>query len=134
MAASEFFYECDRCRRKFSAMLYEITRQLERVSYNSKMPQIYTSESNALSEYCPRECRDLSRRAVMKCAGVPIWRVDGVGPVLPCAKCGWPVDVTEVHVIYAEIDFEVICESMLQPIGFAYLAVLCSKCESINSH
>lgn len=102
-------FECDGCGVRFSAVLFEIARQLERVDFASEIPTIHIQDSDALSA---------------------IRRVDGCGPIAPCAKCGRPVDMTKLHVTYVEYGYKVITPQILQPIDFACLAVLCSTCGS----
>jgi hypothetical protein len=128
MEDDAFFFECDGCGLRFSAVLFEIARQLERVDFASEMSAIHIRKSDTVSAFCSMECRDNSRRAVMAREGVPIRRVDGCGPIAPCAKCGRPVDMTEFHVTYIENDFNLFNPDIWQLIDVDYLAVLCSSC------
>jgi hypothetical protein len=121
-------FECYGCGVRFSAALFEIARELERVDFASEIPTIHVQDSDALSAFCSIKCRASSRRAVMDREGVPIRPVDRCGPIAPCAKCGRPVDMTKFHVTYVEYGFKVITPQIFQPIDFACLAVLCSNC------
>ncbi|MGF6546752.1 hypothetical protein QFZ96_001823 [Paraburkholderia youngii] len=128
MENDALWFECDNCGTRFSAMLFEIARQLERVEFLSTMTSICIRDCDTLSGFCSIECRDSSRRAVMEREDVPIRRVDSFGPIAPCAKCGGPVDMTEFHVTYVENDLEIINPNMMQPTSVECLAVLCSNC------
>lgn len=57
----------------------------------------------------------------------------GSGPIVPCSRCGEPVDTTKAHVAYVVLDIEVKEVPWLSS-GHVHwqrvLAVLCLRCES----
>ncbi|NLZ10936.1 MAG: hypothetical protein GX086_06345 [Alcaligenaceae bacterium] len=61
----------------------------------------------------------------------------GSGPVVPCSRCGAPVDKTKAHVAYVVLDLEV-KEAPWLTSGHVHwqrvLAVLCVNCEAPDGH
>lgn len=61
----------------------------------------------------------------------------GTGPVVPCSRCGDPVDKAKAHVAYVVLDIEVKDAPWLSS-GHVYwqrvLAVLCLNCESPDAN
>ncbi|WP_277183299.1 hypothetical protein [Caballeronia sp. BR00000012568055] len=119
-------YQCFTCDRIFSGRVFEIAREWERVHFSDGIPEAEIEDSWGLECYCSQLCADLRREEVMAREGVPIRHPD-LGPIEPCSKCGFPIDMTQFHLTYVEscVDMH---GSVGQPVDVACLAVVCSSC------
>lgn len=120
-------YRCFTCNAVFRGRVFEIAREWERTHFSSTIPEVEIVDAYGLECYCSQTCLDARRDMVMAAEAVPIRRVDGIGPVNPCANCGGPVDMTEFHLAYAGMCSDM-RGAMALTVDVDYLAVLCKKC------
>lgn len=121
-------YECFTCRRRFHSAVFSISREWNRVHYDSVVPEVEITGSEGLECYCSEACAASRRSLVMANESVPISYPD-IGPVETCSKCRAPVDMAEFHVTYLESYDVHRGANALETVRLKYLAVLCRRCQ-----
>lgn len=127
------FY-CDTCGQRFRSPLYDVSKEYERTIFYEEplLPEIEIIGAETVAYFCSPSCRDKKRDHLLIQEKIRA-TYPGIGPVEPCSRCGAPVDKTNYHLTYIEMDttqdwdralFGV--EVIKDPVN---LAVVCQKCE-----
>ncbi len=129
----ECFY-CDTCNKRFRSPLYDVSKEFERTIFfeDPLLPEVEIIGAETIAGFCSPTCRDKKRDYLLQQEKIRA-TYPGIGPVEPCSRCGAPVDMTNFHLTYIEMDttqdwnrtlFGV--EVINDPVT---LAVVCQKCE-----
>ena len=133
----ECFY-CDTCNKRFRSPLYDVSKEFERTIFFQEplLPEVEIIGAETIAGFCSPGCRDKKRNHLLKREKIRA-TYPGIGPVESCSRCGAPVDMTNFHLTYIELDTTQDWDSSLFGVEMindpVTLAVVCQKCEPIPS-
>ena len=130
MSTEVMEFECTTCHRMFSSVVFDLSREYDRVIYHrpSALDEVAVADAEGIASFCSQDCRARGTAAVMVEQQVPIpAERPGIEPVESCAKCGGDVDMSEWHLTFveAEADFSGFGVELA---NVEYLAVVCRRC------
>lgn len=129
------FY-CDACNKRFRSPLYDVTKDFERTIFFDEplIPEIDIMGAESIAYFCSPSCRDKKRDQLLTQEDIRATYPE-IGPIESCSRCGAPVDMTEFHLAFVEMDTTHDWDRPLlgakvinDPVT---LAVICQKCEPI---
>ena len=123
-------FECTTCHRMFSSVVFDLSREYDRVIYRrpSAFDEVAVADAEGIASFCSQDCRSRGTAAVMAEQQVPIpMERPGIEPAESCAKCKGDVDMSDWHLTFveAEADFSKFGVEMS---NLEYLAVVCRRC------
>lgn len=131
-----YFGMCTTCGVAVNSRYHSLSRNVERHQYGptDAAPQSCTCfilRSDRIGQYCSAACGwDGAYRALIE-RGFFL-SIPGNGPVVPCAKCAKPIDLTQPHVAYELMDQTEIRQPWLlsvEPHDSETVARLCCACD-----
>lgn len=131
-----FYGRCDTCSIKVQSRYHSISRNIERYLFEVKGAQLCVSctvlRSDRLEEYCGEECCNVGVYCQLNDRGMEVKAI-GPGPVVPCTKCGKPLDMRQPHVAYEVMDQTEIRQPWLLSVEThtsEIVARVCTICDS----
>lgn len=131
-------FHCACCGPKVGHALFDIAREFERMRYHGQPDteevEIEVSSTESVAIFCSKLCRDRGGPAILggQRIRVPKTRPD-LGPIEICARCGFPVDMSEWHLAFLESDTNT-TGAIGKPDEVEYIAVVCRICAPFSTY
>ena len=124
---------CSVCDEEFSSPLRTLDWRRQRLAFEevgeSIQSTLHIEEADALLNYCSAHCRDCNEPDLIYALKLKFLSPKEA-PIMPCGRCGGPVDSTQLHTAFAQVTLQ-LDESgeVVQCTGDRQLAVLCASCD-----
>ncbi len=125
-------FQCSICKEEFTSPLRTLDWRLQRQSFADKGDAVQTTVHieyvHSLVNYCSPDCRQRHEPDFIEVMGLKFLSPKVV-PIMPCGKCGRPVDGTQPHGAFAQVTLELDDDDDIgHCTGDRQLAVLCGDC------
>lgn len=131
-------FHCACCGPKTGYALFDIAREFERMQYqdqpNTPVVEIEVSSAESVAIFCSKICRDRGGPAILAGQRIRVPKTrPALGPIEICARCGYPVDMSDWHLVFLESDTNA-TGTPGKPDEVEYIGVLCRNCAPLSTY
>ncbi len=124
---------CSVCKQEFFSPLRTLDGRRQHLAFQEVgeaiQSTLHIENADSLRNYCSARCRNSHEPQVIAALGLKFLSPKAE-PVMPCGRCGGPVDGTQPHTAFTQVTLQ-LDESgqVVQCTGDRQLAVLCASCD-----